>query len=272
MYRSIMAISEGGPDAEPSFRLAASLATTFGGTVDAVHFTEDLPHDADIANQSMPFLARLSRDRLVARAGESRRAFEAVIAALPGATYSGDRPMTRDELVHLGRFAGLIVIGRPGADPENVAPETVKAALYESARPVVIAPPRPGGLALDRVVIAWNGSAPAARAVGAAMPFLARAGKVTVLATDAEPDAVGAPLLVRLLARHGIAATVEAVKLRALTGRGRGRALLAEAAGREADLLVMGAYGHGELSNFLGLGGATAKVIASCPMPLLLAR
>jgi nucleotide-binding universal stress UspA family protein len=267
-----MAISEGGPDAEPSFRLAAALATTFGGTVDAVHFTEDLPHDSDIANQSMPFLARLSRERLVARAEESRRVYKALVAGLPGATFSGDKPMTRDQLVHLGRFAGLVVIGRPGSDPENVAPETVKAALYESARPVVIAPPRPGAGSLGRVVIAWNGSAPAARAVGAAMPFLRRAGAVTVLATDAAREAVGAPLLVRLLARHGIAATVETVKLRALTGRGRGRALLAEAVARKADLLVMGAYGHGELSNFLGLGGATAKVISSCPMPLLLAR
>ncbi len=272
MYRSIMAVSEGGPDAEPSFRLAAALATSFGGTIDAVHFTEDMPHDADIANQSMPFLARLSRERLVARAEESRRAFASVVAALPGATFTGDKPMTRDQLVHLGRFAGLIVIGRPGADPENVAPETVKAALYESARPVVIAPPRPAPGTLSRVVIAWNGSAPAARAVGAAMPFLARAGLVTVLVTDSDPAAVGAPLLVRLLARHGISATVEAAKLRALTGRGRGRALLAAAVERKADLLVMGAYGHGELSNFLGLGGATAKVIASCPMPLLLAR
>ena len=272
MYRSIMAISEGGPDAEPSFRLAASLATTFGGTVDAVHFTEDMPHDADIANQSMPFLARLSSERLAARAQESVRAFQALVAGLPGATFAGDTPMTRDQLVHFGRFAGLIVIGRPGADPENVAPEKVKAALYESARPVVIAPPRPGTAALDRVVVAWNDSAPAARAVGAAMPFLKRAGSVIVLATDATPAAAGAPRLVRLLARHGIPVTVETVKLRALTGRGRGRLLLAEAVARQADLLVMGAYGHGELSNFLGLGGATAKVISSCPMPLLLAR
>lgn len=272
MYRSIVAISEGGPDAEPSFRLAAQLAATFGGTVDAVHFTEDLPGDAAIANQSMPFLARLSVDRLTARLHETRRAYEALIAAIPGATFTGDAAMTREMLVRLGRFAGLIVIGRPGADPENVAPETVKAALYDSARPVVIAPPSVGSGAPGRIVVAWNGSAPSARAVGAAMPFLEKAGSATVLVADADPRAVGAPRLLRLLARHGVTATVEAVRLRALTGRGRGRALLAEAVERRADLLVMGAYGHGELSNFLGLGGATAKVIASCPMPLLLAR
>ena len=49
--------------------------------------------------------------------------------------------MTRDELVRMGRFASLVVIGRPGADDENISPETVKAAIYDCARPVVIAPP-----------------------------------------------------------------------------------------------------------------------------------
>ncbi|MBV8411528.1 MAG: universal stress protein, partial [Alphaproteobacteria bacterium] len=57
-----------------------------------------------------------------------------------------------------------------------------------------------------------------------------------------------------------------------VSGRARGRALIAYAKDRGADLLVMGAYGHGQLSNFLGLGGATAKVISSCPVPLLLAH
>ena len=93
-----------------------------------------------------------------------------------------------------------------------------------------------------------------------------------MLVTEAGSDGPGAPLLVRLLARHGVTATVEAVKLHGFTARGRGRALIAAAVERKADLLVMGAYGDGDLSNFLGLGGATAKVIAACPMPLLLAR
>ena len=267
-----MAISEGGPDAESSFRLAAQLAAMFGGTVDAVHFTEDKEHDSDIANQSMPFVARLSHDRLAARAAETHRAYDALIAPLPGATFTGDQPMTREALVRLGRFAGVIVIGRPGADPENVAPETVRAAIYDSARPVIIAPPRPVGVVPGRVVIAWNGSAPAARAVGAALPLLRKAGAATVLATGGGSVEADGPRLVRLLARHGVAATVEAVTLHGLTARARGRALIAEAVARKADLLVMGAYGDGGLSTFLGLGGATAKVIAACPMPLLLAR
>jgi nucleotide-binding universal stress UspA family protein len=272
VYKSILAVSEGGPDAEMSFRLAANFAGLFDGTVDAVHFAEHQAHDADIAVQSMPYLKILSDDRLKARAEESQRRFRELIAPIKGATFTGDEAMTRDELVRMGRFASLVIIGRPGADDENISPETVKAAIYDCARPVVIAPPDPKAGPLASVVVAWNGSSQAARAVGSGLPFLAKAAKVTVLVADAEPDEVAAPLLLRNLGRRGIAATVDTAKFGALTGRGRGRALLGYAKDKGADLLVMGAYGHGELSNFLGLGGATAKVIAACPFPLLLAH
>jgi nucleotide-binding universal stress UspA family protein len=272
VYKSILAVSEGGPDAVMSFRLAARIAGEFDGTVDAVHFAEYHEHESDITVQSMPFLSRLSDDRVKARALESERAFRDLLAPLKGATFTDDEAMTRDDLVRSGRFASLVVIGRPGADDENIAPATVKAAIYDCARPVIIAPPdlKPGPI--GSVVVAWNGSQQAARAVGSALPFLATAGKVTVLVADAKPEDVGASLLMRNLGRRGIAATVDTAKFGALTGRGRGRALLAYARDKGADLLVMGAYGHGELSNFLGLGGATAKVIASCPVPLLLAH
>ncbi len=89
MYKSILAISEGGPDAVPSFRLAGAIAAAFGGTVDAVHFSETHPGDPDIAAQAMPFLRRLTDDRLKARARESERAFRELIAPLPGATFTG---------------------------------------------------------------------------------------------------------------------------------------------------------------------------------------
>ncbi len=272
MYKSILAVSEGGPDAEMSFRLAARVAALFDGTVDAVHFSEQLPHDVDIASQAMPFLKRLSDDRLKARMEESQRQFRALVAPIKDATFTGDEAMTREALVRMGRFANLVVIGRPGADEENISPETVKAAIYDCARPVLIAPPNPAHGPMTSVVVAWNGSAQAARAAGAALPFLRRAGKVTVLAADMASEEIGTPFLVRTLERHGIAAAVGAVKFGALTGRGRGRALLSYARDKGADLLVMGAYGHGELSNFLGLGGATAKVVTSCPIPLLLAH
>jgi nucleotide-binding universal stress UspA family protein len=272
VYKSILAVSEGGPDAAMSFRLAAHIASMFAGVVDAVHFSESQPHDVDIAAQAMPFLKPLSDERLKQRAIESRRVFGEVLAALPGATFTGDQAMTREQLVNSGRYADLVIIGRPGSDEENVSPETVKAAIHESARPVMIAPPEPGSRPFDSVIIAWNGSMQAARAVDLAHPLLARARKVTVLVADAAPNAVGVPFLLRNFERHGIDASLDAREFGAVTARGRGRALLGYAKDKGADLVVMGAYGHGGLSNFLGLGGATAKVIAACPVPLLLAH
>jgi nucleotide-binding universal stress UspA family protein len=276
MYKSILAISEGGPDAAMSFGLAARIASMFGGTVDAVHFSESRAHDVDIAAQAMPFLKPLSDGRLKARAAESERAFRELIAPIAGATFTGGEDVTRDQLVTLGRFSSVLLIGRPGADADNIAPATVKAAIYDCARPVVIAPPDSAPNAdkkpISSVVVAWNGSAQAARAVGYALPFLEKARTVTIVVAGEKPDDIGTSLLLRNLGRRGIAATVETMDPGAVSGRARGRALLEYAREKKADLLVMGAYGHGGLTNFLGLGGATAKVIAACPVPLLLAH
>ena len=272
MYKSILAISEGGPEAVMSFRLAARIASTFEGTVDAVHFSETHPGDADIAAQAMPFLKRLSDDRLKARARESERAFKELIAPLPGATFTGGHGVTRDQLVRMGRYANLLLVGRPSVDAENIAPETVKAAIYDCAGPVVIAPPNVGDGAVSSIVVAWNGSAQAARAAGFALPFLSKAAKVTILVAGARPDDVGTSYLLRTLDRHGIKAAVETMDPGTVSGRARGRALLDYTKEKGADMLVMGAYGHGGMTSFLGLGGATAKVIASCPVPLLLAH
>jgi hypothetical protein len=122
MYKSILAISEGGPDAAMSFGLAARIASMFGGTVDAVHFSESRVHDVDIAAQAMPFLKAESDARLKARAAESERTFRQLIAPIDGATFTGGLDVTLDQLIKLGRFASLLLIGRPGADAENIAP------------------------------------------------------------------------------------------------------------------------------------------------------
>ena len=70
MYKSILAISEGGPDAAMSFGLAARLAASFDAVVDAVHFTEVPDEETDIASQAMPFLRPLTEQRLRSRREE----------------------------------------------------------------------------------------------------------------------------------------------------------------------------------------------------------
>ena len=275
MIKSILAASEGGPDAAMSFGLAARIAQVCGGTVDALHLPatpSGMASGLAMGGEAMPLLMDWDDKRLAERAQQSATAFKDILSSVAGATYTAAETATLDMLVAMGRSADILVLGRPGSDPENVAPATVEAALYECAGPVLIAPPHPGTGPINSVVLAWNGSFQAARAMHYALPFLEQASSVTVLVVGAEPDDVGAPYLVRHLKRHGITARTDAIDPGAVSGRARGRNLLEYTNNSNADLLVMGAYGRGQVLSFLGLGGATGKVISSCRVPLLLAH
>src|SRR5476651_2748723 len=276
MIKSVLAVSEGGPDAAMSFRLAARASEAFGGTVDALHLpvgpAGGMVGGLAMSGEAMPLIMDLDDDRLEERGKESGRAYQELVAPIPGATYTAAKTATLDALVAMGRCSDLLVLGRPGSDPENVAPATVEAALYECARPVMIAPPDSGSGEFGAIVVAWNGSFQAARAVQYALPFMLKAAKVTLLVMGTTPDDVGAAYLARNLGRQGIDAAVDAINPGTASGRARGRALLAYTHDKGADLLVMGAYGRGQVMSFLGLGGATGKVISSCRVPLLMAH
>jgi len=276
MIKSILAVSEGGPDAAMSFRLAARVAAQFGAAVDALHLpvgpAGGMMGGLAMSGEAMPLVMELDDDRLEERTKESGRAYQELLSPIKGATYTAAKTATLDALVAMGRCSDMLVLGRPGSDPENVAPATVEAALYESARAVMIAPPNAGSGAFGSVVVAWNGSMQAARALEYALPFLQKAAKVTLLVVGAKPEEVGATYLARNLGRQGFTPVVDAIDPGAVSGRARGRALLGYAHDKGADLLVMGAYGRGQVMSFLGLGGATGKVISSCRVPLLLAH
>ena len=276
MIKSILAVSEGGPDAVMSFRLAARVAAAFDGTVDSLHLpvgpAGGMAGGLAMSGEAMPLLIDIDDSRLEERAKETERAYKEIVAPIKGATYTAAKTATLDTMVAMGRCADILVLGRPGAVPENVAPATVEAALYECARAVMIAPPDVGTGPFDKVIVAWNSSFQAARAVEYALPFLKKAKEVTILVIGQKPDDVGAAYLARNLGRHGIATTIDAIDPGVVSGRARGRALRDYTHGKAADLLVMGAYGRGQVMSFLGLGGATAKVISSCRIPLLMAH
>lgn len=276
MLKSILAVSEGGPDAAMSFRLAARVAALFDASVDALHLPVGPAGGAigglAMSGEAMPLIMNLDDERLEERAKESDRAYKELLAARAGSTYTAAETATLDTLVAMGRCSDLLVLGRPGSDPENVAPATVEAAIHECARPVMIAPPNAGTGAFASIIVAWNGSFQAARAVEYALPFLAKASNVTLLIVGSKAEEVGASYLARNLGRHGINTTIDAIDPGAVSGRARGRALLDYTHGKGSDLLVMGAYGRGQVMSFLGLGGATGKVISSCRVPLLMAH
>ncbi len=143
----------------------------------------------------------------------------------------------------------------------------------ESGRPVLVVP-KSGNLDSigERVVVAWNNSREAARAVFDALPLLQKAAAVTVLSVEetAKPevtsDIAGAEIGATL-ARHGVKADVQQVKPGA---RGdAGAELLAQVAAHRADLLVMGCFGRSRLREFV-LGGASRHVLQHATVPVLM--
>ena len=143
------------------------------------------------------------------------------------------------------------------------------AIASQSGGPCILAARKPIG-AFERIVVAWNGSPQARRALDDAMPLLRRAQIVELLVLGDDPawlDHCSPERVIHRLARHGVAATLRILPHQG--GEGAALALACEAIG--ADLLVMGAYSHGQARESL-LGGATRAVLADFPIPVLMAH
>ena len=115
-----------------------------------------------------------------------------------------------DDLVaQLARLADLTVVPHPdaglGAGREISSSDALHAVLFDSGRPVLIAPPLPPATVGTRVCLAWNGTAESAAGVLAALPWLQRAQAVRVLSAD-EYQRRGPPAseLAAYLAHHGV--------------------------------------------------------------------
>lgn len=164
------------------------------------------------------------------------------------------------------RYADLTIVGQvaPGA------PDHLADTLMKIGRPLLAVPrhgryPRVG----SRVLVAWNGSREATRAVFDAMPLLASASVVTVMTMDAEADEhLPGSDIGLALARHGVAVEVQHSTL---GGIDAGNALLSRAADQGADLLVMGAFGHSPLREKV-LGGATRHILDHMTVPVFLSH
>jgi nucleotide-binding universal stress UspA family protein len=160
------------------------------------------------------------------------------------------------------------------AEPEAAPLEEliIEAALFESGRPVLVVPyVRKEGLLLDRVMVCWDGSRSAARALGDAMPLLARAQAievVSVLGDKQKSDEIPAADIGAHLARHDL--NVDVKRIPAID-RDVMDAILSHAADAGTDLLVMGGYGHSRLREFI-LGGVTRGILETMTVPCLMSH
>ena len=165
-----------------------------------------------------------------------------------------------------GRAADLLVIGRPAED-EGVSFETIEGALLEGGRPVLIPPAAPLPALPETIVIAWKAAPEAARAVTADMPFLSIAKQILILTVAEEQglsDEEGARL-VTALRWHGFQVSTGHLQP---DPRGAAETLLA-AAREHGALVVMGAYGHSRLREWI-FGGFTQHALRGAEVPLLM--
>jgi len=173
-------------------------------------------------------------------------------------------------LVDLARLHDMVILPVPEADAFDRA--CVQEVLFGSGRPMTLLPSQHKRLnRLDRIVVAWDFSRAAARALSDALPILALAREVRVLTVSGEKHirtTAVATDLEKYLSAHRIKHSVRQVSLE---GESIGRFLMDYAVGVDADLLVMGAYGHSRMREFV-LGGATREILREPLLPVLLSH
>jgi nucleotide-binding universal stress UspA family protein len=169
------------------------------------------------------------------------------------------------------RTADVFVALRPNGSPKD-PDQLIESVLFGAGRHLFLLPERKTvASALDHVMIAWNGSREAARAVAEALPYLRKATTVSIVVVDEtapveEQTLLGKDLLGHLQ-HHGIGA-----KIHRVTQNGDvASTLIAESKRLKPDLIVMGGYGHSKMREWL-LGGATYEMMHKSPMPLLMAH
>ena len=177
-----------------------------------------------------------------------------------------------DAFARIARRFDLSVVPQPGPDSPGLDEMFVEAALFNSGRPVLIVPYiQRSSLKLDRVLVCWDGSHPAARATADALPFLSRAGTTEIITVkNAETDLKEIPGadIAQHLARHGIHVELEQI---VASGVDVANVILSHAADTSADLIVMGGYGHSRWREFI-LGGVTRGLLTSMTVPTLMSH
>ena len=172
------------------------------------------------------------------------------------------------------RFSDIAVLSQPYGEGRGHEHEAIaESALFDAHIPVLVMP-KAGSVAnpIDRIVVGWNESNEALRTVRAALPLLQAANVVNIAIIDPPPhspdrsDPGGA--LSQMLSRHGVHAEVSVL---AKTLPRVSDVLLRHCTDQEADMMVMGAYGHSRFRESI-LGGATRNMLQQATIPVFMAH
>jgi nucleotide-binding universal stress UspA family protein len=261
-------------DNEPALRVVCELADRFQS--DVIGVTAGLPAVAIYADAMIASSVLEVADQQLNQAiGHCETRFRSALRDTGHALqWRSSAAYPADFLAAEARAADLLVVGRR-EDYALLGPDQQLAigdVVMKTGRPVLVVPPRHGGLALNRLLVAWKDTVEARRAVLAALPLLRKAEVLTVveIVPDAsERDAAAARLgdVVHWLRRHNVLASARVE----LSAGDAGSQLDAIASEARIDVIVAGAYGHARLSEWI-FGGVTRHLLHQSSACVLLAH
>lgn len=266
---------------QPVIGAAVGVASLLDARISAAVCKVETPNPANFVTRTLTDIsAVLAESNATSAAAAEAMAAEFRAAADQSGRPDSDRPgevhvlhcrgsVQTPELVAQARLHDLTIM--PIAD--DIAIQfAAQDLIFGSGRPVLLLPADTmAAPVLDTVVVGWDASRAASRAVADALPFLkiARAVRLVEIRGEKDLEAQGSvEALRRHLAVHGIDATAETIAAR---GRSAGDALADHCREHAAGLLVMGAYGHSRIRDFI-MGGATRRLVADTPLPVLLSH
>ena len=276
MIKDIVVNLSVGEKASPACDYAVSVAATFDAHLAGIAFLYDpivpvsgagyIPADViEAQERDNEEATRTALDRFNAACSRAGVSAEPLTLS---ASFAG----VGEQFSRIARRFDLSIVGQ--SEPESSAVEEIIAelALFESGRPVIIVPYiQKAPLKLDNVMVCWDGSRAAARAIADSMPLLAKARRVEVVIVTNErgkQDEIEGADIGAHLARHGLNVDV---KRTALGDIDVADVLLSHAADAGSDFIVMGGYGHSRLREFV-LGGVTRSIFRSMTAPVLMSH
>ena len=276
-YKTIVVHLDTSQHAHPRLEIALRLARQFGAHLTGAYavFSPD-PRSLYVMAGTAEYYQTHSELRT-----ERRAALERLFhAELKRAGVAGEWVVI-DEAASIAvprasRCADLIVAGQdnPGDPDSYVGDFFPENLVLSSGRPVLLVPYASNDRSTgSRVLVAWDGSREAARAVHDALPFMQAATRTTILTINGEQDGEAARIsgadLAAAIARHGV--RVEVTDIETGAGGPVGEVLLSRVADSGADLLVMGGYGHTRWRELV-MGGATRTILRSMTVPVLMSH
>lgn len=270
--KTILVHCDGGKTISHRLAVAADVARRFDAVLAAVYAKAAFDPPMTGKPLDMDALYRAHEHRVASDQNAARTAFhEALAGGALTAEWHSYEGRADKVLERCSRYADLVVVGQ--ATPERMPalpsdlPETV---AMSGGRPVLVVPHLGAPQAVgETVMLCWNSSRESARAAADALPFLKRAKKIIVLIVEPRSsNRDSGANLAAWLARHGVKVTVQREVAPEATVA---QILLSRAADHDADLIVMGVYGHSRLRETM-LGGASRTMLASMNVPVLMSH